>query len=123
MGRQPFGKRKHSPEFKLEAVRVMKERLGAGVTLARVSDELEVGPDLLRVWGRQVEEAPPGVSAAEIFPGPGRRRLPGARRGATLDRPLPLEQEVERLRREVERLRQERDFLKKAAAFFAKESR
>src|SRR5688572_16062327 len=122
MGRQPFGKRKHSPEFKLEAVRVMKERLAAGVTLARVSDELEIGPDLLRVWGRQVEEAPAGALAAEIFPGPGRRR-PGSKRGPKLDRPLPLEQEVDRLRRENERLRQERDFLKKAAAFFAKESR
>ena len=123
MVRRPFGKRRHSPEFKLEAVRVMKERLAAGVTLARVSDELEVGPDLLRVWGRQVEDAPSGASPAEIFPGAGRRRLPGSKRGPTLDRPLPLEQEVERLRRENERLRLERDFLKKAAAFFAKESR
>lgn len=123
MGRQPFGKRKHSPEFKLEAVRVMKERLAAGVTLARVSDELDVGPDLLRVWGRQVDEAPTGASAAQIFPGPGRRRPPGSKPGPKLDRPLPLEQEVERLRRENERLRAEREFLKKAAAFFAKESR
>jgi transposase len=123
MGRQPFGRRKHSPEFKLEAVRVMKERLAAGVTLARVSDELEIGPDLLRVWGRQVEDAPAGATAVEIFPGPGRRRPAGSKRGPKLDRPLPLEQEVERLRRENERLRLERDFLKKAAAFFAKESR
>jgi transposase len=123
MGRQPFGKRRHSPEFKLEAVRVMKERLAAGVTLARVSDELEIGPDLLRVWGRQVEEAPAGATGAEIFPGPGRRRPPGSKRSPKLDRPLPLEQEMDRLRRENERLRLERDFLKKAAAFFAKESR
>ena len=123
MGRQPFAKRQHSPEFKLEAVRVMKERLAAGVTLARVSDELEVGPDLLRVWGRQVEDAPAGATAREIFPGHGRRRSAGAKPGPPVNRPLPLEQEVERLRREVERLRLERDFLKKAAAFFAKESR
>ena len=114
--------RKFTPEFKVEAVRLMKERMAAGATLARVSDELEIGPDLLRVWGRQVDEAAAGASAAEVFPGSGRRRLPGSTRGPTIDRPLPLEEEVQRLRRENERLRMERDFLKKAAAFFARES-
>ncbi len=127
MNRQPFRKRKHSPEFKLEAVRLMRERLGAGLTLQRVSEELEIAPDLLRVWGKQVDAAPEGASAEEIFPGHGRRRRSGAApqlavaSGAT--RPLSTEQELARLKRENERLRQERDFLKKAAAFFAKESR
>jgi transposase-like protein len=123
MGRQPFAKRKHSPEFKIEAVRLMKQRLADGLTLQRVSEELEIGPDLLRVWGRQVDEAPSGATPREIFPGQGRRRPPGSKPGPKVTQPLPLQAEVDRLRRENERLRLERDFLKKAAAFFAKESR
>jgi transposase len=123
MARQPFAKRKHSPDFKMEAVRLMKQRLADGLTLQRISEELEIGPDLLRVWRRQVDEAPAGASIAEIFPGHGRRRQPESRVGPKVSQPLPLEAEVERLRRENERLRLERDFLKKAAAFFAKESR
>jgi transposase len=132
MGRRWAARRRHTPEFKLEAVRLMRERLAAGVTLQRVSEELEIGPDLLRVWGKEVDAAPEGASAKEIFPGHGRRRL--AARGATDNdgagakperpsRPLSAEAELAQLRRENERLRQERDFLKKAAAFFAKESR
>jgi len=108
--------------FKAEAVRVMHARLATGLTLQRISEELEVGPDQLRGWAKQVAGAPPGISADEIFPGGGRRR--SYEPAATLP-PSPTESpeaELRRLRREVERLRQERDFLKKAAAFFAKES-
>jgi transposase-like protein len=118
--------RRHAPEFKVEAVVLMRERLAAGLTLQRVSEELELSPDMLRVWARQVDAAPPGASPAQIFPGHGRKR----ERSATAPtprvvpgRPLTAEEEVQRLRRENERLRQERDFLKKATAFFAKESR
>jgi len=121
--------RRHAPAFKVEAVRVLHERVASGLTLQRVSEELDVGPDLLRMWAKQVAGAPPGATAEEIFPGGGRRRrFPVAE---TLARPTGTappardtpEAELQRLRRENERLRQERDFLKKAAAFFAKESR
>ena len=116
--------RQYSPEFKVEAVRLMAERIAAGQTLQRVSEELEIDPDLLRVWRKQVEDAPVEASAAQIFPGSGRRRVRGPARSAPAPaRPESAEDEVQRLRRENERLRQERDFLKKAAAFFAKESR
>ena len=117
--------RRHSPAFKVEAVRLMHERLATGLTLQRVSEELEIGPDMLRHWAKQVAAAAPNaVTPEEIFPGHGRRRgytevltaLPGPAAETK-------EQELARLRRENERLRQERDFLKKAAAFFAKESR
>jgi transposase len=123
MGRQPFAKKQRTAEFKVEAVRVLRERLTAGLTWQRVSDELEVDPALLRKWAKQVEGAPPGTPAAEIFPGKGQRR----EFGSALSVAMPaggesLEEEVRRLRRENDRLRQERDFLKKAAAFFAKES-
>jgi transposase len=130
MGRRWEARRRHTAEFRLEAVRLMRERLAAGVTLQRVSEELEIGPDLLRVWGKQVDAAPEGASAEEIFPGHGRRRVAAVGadgvNGAKPERPsrpLSAEQELAQLRRENERLRQERDFLKKAAAFFAKESR
>jgi transposase len=117
--------RRYAPEFKLEAVRLMRERITAGVTLQRVSEELELNPDLLRVWGRQVDAAPEDASAEVIFPGHGRRRVRGGPTSAPAakTRPLTATDELARLQRENERLRQERDFLKKAAAFFAKESR
>ncbi len=124
MSRQWEKKRKHTPEFKVQAVRLMRERLASGVTLQRVSEELDVGADQLRVWGRQVAEAPDDATAEQIFPGYGHKRTIEKRRVAAAPvRPLSLEDELKRLTRENERLRQERDFLKKAAAFFAKESR
>ena len=120
-------RRKHSAEFRVQAVRLMRERLAAGLTLQRISEELDVGPDLLRYWGKQVDAAPAGSTAETIFPGGGRSRL-YKQQLVTPDPVRPLspetpEAELSRLRRENERLRQERDFLKKAAAFFAKESR
>ena len=116
--------RRHSPAFKLEAVRLMQERLATGLTLQRVSEELEISPDMLRQWAKQVAAAPHEARAEEIFPGHGKRRGYQEVLSALPEpRPLSPEQELARLRRENERLRQERDFLKKAAAFFAKESR
>lgn len=101
-------RRAFSPEFKVEAVRLMRERRAAGVSLAQVGRELDVRPHLLRAWARQLDGRA-GAAAREVFPGHG--QLPSA------------EAEVRRLQRENAVLRQERDFLKKAAAFFAKESR
>lgn len=120
----PSTRRRHAPAFKLEAVRVLHERLASGLTLQRVSEEIDVGPDLLRCWAKQVAGAPAGASPEEIFPGAGHRR--GFAPVDTLVPPAGGESpdaELRRLRRENERLRQERDFLKKATAFFAKESR
>lgn len=123
MERRPF-RRRHTPAFKVEAVRLMHERMASGLTLQRVSEELEIGPDLLRLWAKQVAGAPPGAEAEEIFPGAGkRRRFASVARVDVAEQAPSLEEEVRRLRRENDRLRQERDFLKKAAAFFAKESR
>ena len=101
-------RRAFSPEFKLEAVRLMQERRAAGASVLPVGRELEVRPDLLRAWARQAKGRS-GVGARDVFPGQG----PGA----------SAETEVRRRQRENATLRQERDFLKKAAAFFAKESR
>jgi transposase len=93
-------KRVFTPAFKEEAVRLLRERQAAGATLAAVSRELDVAPEQLRLWERQL------VTQGQV---------PRATESET--------DELRRLRREVETLRQEREFLKKATAFFAKESR
>lgn len=98
-------KRKFTPEFKLEAVRLATS---GEKPLAQVARELGILPNLLRNWRRQVEGRA-GQPAADVFPGNG--RLPGP------------EEELRRLRREVDTLRQERDFLKKTVRYFARESR
>lgn len=116
-------RRRHTAAFKAEAVCVMHERLAAGLTLQRVSEELDVGADLLRTWAKQVAGAPAGTPPEAMFPGAGRRRHFAP--VETLAPPAGTESpeaELRRLRRENERLRLEREFLKKAAAFFAKES-
>ena len=98
-------RRDFTREFKLEAVRLVAEE---GRPLAEVARELEIRPDLVRRWRRQLEgRKAPGPQDA--FPGSGHQP--------------PLEEEVRRLRREVETLKQERDFLKRAAAYFAQELR
>lgn len=96
-------RRVFSAEFKQEAVRLMYERRNAGVSLSQIARDLELSPDQLRVWGRQLR-APNGG-----------RTLPGVVE--------PPEQELRRLRRENAVLRQEREFAKKVAVYFAKESR
>jgi len=121
MGSKRENRRRHSAAFKCEAVRVLNKRRAAGVSLRRVSDELELDPGVLTKWAQAVAAAPPGAGAEDIFPGSGRPRVRGEAPTA-LDAEPP-ELELRRLRRENERLRQEREFLKKAAAFFAKESR
>ena len=116
-------RRKFSAEFRVQAVRLMKARVASGDTVQRVSEELDVRPDLLWVWSREVASAPAGARPDEIFPGAGRKRSYAREfREEEIDGPESPDQELQRLRRENERLRQERDFLKKAAAFFAKES-
>lgn len=96
----PRAKRTFTQAFKEEAVRLLRERQGQGATLAAVSRELDVGPEQLRLWERQL-----------------------VTRGAVARATENEGDELRRLRREVETLRQEREFLKKATAFFAKESR
>ena len=91
-------RRSFSPEFKLEAVRLITE---ARRPLAQVARELQVRPEQLRGWKKQLE------AAGAVSP-PGRTE--------------PAAEANRRLRRELEVVRQERDFLKKAAAFFAKGS-
>jgi transposase len=109
MAEQHGGKRRaFSREFKLEAVRRMEERRAQGASMTQIGRELDVRPDMLRAWRRQVRERE-GAAPADVFPGQGR---------------LPSDDDtLRRLERENARLKQEVAFLKSAAAYFARESR
>lgn len=95
-----MGRRVFSREFKLEAVKLVRER---GVKIAQAARDLDVHENVLRKWIRDVTADP-----AHAFPGHGQMK--------------PEQLEIERLRREVTKLKAERDILKKAATYFAKES-
>src|SRR5450631_26216 len=93
-------RRQFTREFKLEAVRLIKQR---GVSYAQASKDLGVHPTQLRNWVKQLADDP-----QHAFPGQGQMK--------------PEQLEIAQLKREVARLKAERDILKKAAAYFAKES-
>ena len=93
-------RRKFTREFKLEAVKLVRER---GVAYVQVSRDLGVHQTVLRNWVKGFEADP-----QHSFPGHGQMK--------------PEQLEIARLKREVIRLKAERDILKKAAAYFAKES-
>ena len=93
-------RRKFTREFKLEAVRLIKQR---GVSFAQASQDLSVHVSQLRVWVKAFADDP-----QQAFPGQGQMK--------------PEHAEIARLKREVIKLKAERDILKKAAAYFAKES-
>lgn len=94
-------RRKHTPEFKREALSMV---LDQHLSVAEVSRRLGISQTLLHKWKVQFAE-----QGEQAFPGKGQQ--------------TPQEAELARLRREVEQLRMERDILKKAAQFFAKESK
>ena len=93
-------RRRFTREFKLEAVRLIKER---GVSYMQAAQDLGVPPTQLRNWVKALADDP-----QQAFPGHWQMK--------------PEQLEIERLRREVQKLKAERDILKKAAAYFAKES-
>lgn len=84
-------RRKFAREFKLEAVRMVRER---GVAVAQAARDLDVHENVLRKWVKELA-ADPG----HAFPGHGQMK--------------PEQLEIERLRREVAKLKAERDILKK----------
>jgi transposase len=92
-------RRKFSREFKLEAVRLVKDR---GVAVAQAARDLDLHENVLRKWVRETSADP-----QHAFPGHGQMK--------------PEQLEIDRLRKEVATLKAERDILKKAAAYFARE--
>ena len=94
-----MGRRTFTREFKVEAVRLVRDR---GVSVAQAARDLGVHENVIRKWVKDFEADP-----AQSFPGQGHMK--------------PEQAENERLRREVQKLKAERDILKKAAAYFAKD--
>jgi transposase len=84
-------RRKFSREFKVEAVKLVRER---GVSVAQAGRDLDVHENVLRKWVKEF-----GSDPAQAFPGHGQMK--------------PEQQEIERLRREVAKLKAERDILKR----------
>ena len=86
-------RRRFTREFKLEAVRLIKER---GVSFAQASHDLSVHQSQLRSWVKALAADP-----QHAFPGQGQMK--------------PEQLEIAQLKREVIKLKAERDILKKAA--------
>jgi transposase len=82
-----MGKRVFSREFKLEAVRLVRER---GVAKSQAARELGIHVNVLRKWIRDYEADP-----KQAFPGHGQMK--------------PEQAEIAQLRRELARTKAERD--------------
>jgi transposase len=93
-------RRTFSREYKLEAVKLVRDR---GVAVAQAARDLDVRENILRRWIKEF-----GADAGHAFPGHGQMK--------------PEQLEIDRLRKEVVRLKAERDILKKAAAYFARDA-
>jgi len=94
-----MAKRTFSREFKVEAVRLVRER---GVSVSQASRDLDIHVNVLRKWLKDHEQDP-----EHAFPGRGVMK--------------PEDAELAALRKEVAKLKMERDILKKAVAYFAKD--
>ena len=93
-------RRKFSREFKIETVKLVRER---GVKVAQTARDLAVHATVLRRWVWELAGDP-----CDAFRGNGQMK--------------PERLEIERLRREIVKLKAERDILKEAAAYFARDS-
>ena len=93
-------RRQFSREFKLEAVKLVKNR---GVSVAQAARDLDVHENVLRKWVRELAADP-----QQAFPGQGVMK--------------PEQAEIERVKKENAKIRMERDLLKKAAAYFARQA-
>ncbi len=98
---KPRKRRKFTPEFKAETVRIA---LTPGKTITEVARELDLTVTCLHEWVRQA-----GVDAKGDPQGDPQGALTTDERA-----------ELTRLRRELRTVEQERDFLKKTAAYFAR---
>ncbi len=92
-------RREYSAEFKREAVALANQ---PGVTKARVGRELEINPNMITRWQRELS-----ANGSKAFLGQGVAR----------------DEELATLKRENRQLRKERDFLREAATFFASDQK
>jgi transposase len=94
-----MGRRQFTREFKLEAVKLVKER---GMSASQAARDLGIGQNVMSRWVREIS-----ADKTQAFPGRGQMK--------------PDDAEVARLKRELSKAKAERDILKKAIGFFAKE--
>ena len=99
MARNERIRRTFTPQFKKDAVALLKE----GRSASEVARSLGIARSLLQRWKDQIDRKRP----PEVFPGSGNQAL-----GA---------QEIAELRKRLRRVTEERDILKKALAFFAED--
>ena len=90
--------RKHSDEFKQEAVRMALE---SGKPKSTVARELDISTDLLYDWIKKYDQA--------------------TSRGLTVTELKAEQEELRQLKAQVKNLQQENAILKKAAAYFARD--
>ena len=94
-----MGRRVFTREFKLEAVKLVKER---GVSVSQVAKDLDIGPSVVGRWVRESS-----ADKTHAFPGRGQMK--------------PDDAEIARLKRELAKTKAERDILKKTIGFFVKD--
>ena len=94
-----MGRRVFTREFKLEAVKLVKER---GMSVSQVAKDLDIGPSVVGRWVRESS-----TDKAHAFPGRGQMK--------------PDDAEIARLKRELAKTKAERDILKKTIGFFVKD--
>jgi transposase len=92
-------RRRYSPEYKQEAVQLVRQ---SDLPVAEIARNLGINENMLRRWSKQAAE-------------PGKRAFPGHGN--------PRDEEIARLQRELRQVKKERNFLREAATFFAKESK
>ena len=91
----------YTPEFKLEAVQLVKS---SGKPLSQIARDLGVSETALYNWCKQLAE-----QGEQAFPGSGHQRAE--------------QEEIRRLKRELEVTRQERDILKKVVSIYSRDAR
>lgn len=92
-------RKQYDREFKIMAVELSNSR----DNMALLAKELDVRPELLYRWRREITERP-----QTSFPGNGKVIF------------TPEEAELNRLKKELEETRMERDILKKAVGIFSR---
>lgn len=93
-------RRKHSDQFKQDAISMVVEN---GGKITEVARRLDISPSLLGKWVRTQKSPEPKADSSE----------------QSYEK---MAEELAKLRKEVKELRLEKEILKKATAFFAKES-
>jgi transposase len=94
-------RRRYDAQFKLDAVRLIRDSDRAISDIAR---DLGIRRELLYKWKRELEADP-----TNAFPGKGKLK--------------PEQEQLRQLQQEQKRVTEERDILKKALAFFSRNDR